>query len=205
MYFSYQLYSLHNQHLHIPQAWGRIIPKPKFSGVFEVPKDPLDGLALWSPQGRLEPGVESHCEMDLQSHRREVEEGANHAPVLALVHLLSILVRVQSIRHCHRCRHWFSISHVKLLQQVLCVLHLVHECIILVLLNLDAVEEGQLTHYRRLKLALYHILKSWHKSMTQATKNYIIHIYLYEEIVIDMPITLGFNAKPNATVCIPRI
>ena len=118
-----------------------------------------------SPRRCLEPGTETHNKVYVGPRHREVEEGANHALVLSLVHLLAILIGVQSGCRRHRRRHWLSISHIKLLQQVLYVLRLLHKHTILALFDLDAEKEGQLTHHQHLKLSLHHFLKSRHKSM----------------------------------------
>jgi hypothetical protein len=71
------------------------------SGVYR--EDPLDGLPMWSPRRRLKTSAQTHRKLDVQPRRRQVQEGANHALVLLLVHELSILVRIERCSRTHRC------------------------------------------------------------------------------------------------------
>jgi hypothetical protein len=66
----------------------------------------------------------------------QVQEGADHDPVLLLVHKLAVPISVQSRRDGHGRRMRIGLAHVKRLQAILGVFALVHKCPILCLLDL---------------------------------------------------------------------
>jgi hypothetical protein len=85
------------------KRWHRV-PKKKHMSVSKIPEDPLDGLLMWCPQRRLKTSAQTHRKLDVRPRRCEVQEGADHATVLLLVHRLSVLIHVQHCSHTHQCR-----------------------------------------------------------------------------------------------------
>jgi len=88
-----------------------------------------------------------------------LQEGADHAPVLLLVHRFSVLVRIQRRRGRHGGRQRLGVRHVELLEDVLRVLALVHEGAFLALLDLESGEEGEFSHHGHLELPAHGICK----------------------------------------------
>src|SRR5438105_15207503 len=56
---------------------------------------------MGSPRRRLKTSAQTHCKVYVRPRCRQVQEGADHAPVLLLVHRFSVLVRIQRRRGCH--------------------------------------------------------------------------------------------------------
>jgi hypothetical protein len=83
---------------------------------------------------------------------RQVQEGANHAPILLLVHKLIVLIIIQIHRGGHGHQKRLGLAHVKLLKDVLDVFSLVNKCIVLGLLDFQPKEEGELFNHAHLKL-----------------------------------------------------
>ena len=96
--------------------------------------------------------TEADPELNVRPGRRQVQEGAYHAPVLLLVHLLAIQVLIKHRRCADRSRLRRQATHVELPQQVLGVLGLMDECALGSLLDLQPEEELQLTHHAHLEL-----------------------------------------------------
>jgi hypothetical protein len=82
---------------------GHRVPKTKLRSVSKIPEDSLEGLKMWCSQRHLKMSVQTHRELNVQPRCCQVQEGANHAPVLLLVHKLSVLVRVYRCSRTHRC------------------------------------------------------------------------------------------------------
>ena len=118
----------------------------------KVPHNPLHRLAMGSPRRRLKTSAQTHCKVYVRPRRRQVQEGADHAPVLLLVHRISVLVRIQRRSGRHGSRQRLGICHVELLEDVLRVLALVYEGAFLALLDLESEEEGEFSHHGHLGL-----------------------------------------------------
>ena len=72
--------------------------------------------------------TEADPELNVRSGRRQVQERANHAPVLLLVHRLAIQVRIKRRRCADRSRLRRQVADVELPQQVSSVLGLMDKC-----------------------------------------------------------------------------
>ena len=107
--------------------------------------------------------AQTHNKLNVWPRHRQVEKGADHAPVLLLIHGFSVLVRIQDCRGTHRCRQQFGVVHAKLLDDVLGILALVHKRPIHLLLDLKTEEELQLTHHGHLKLSAHILCKLGNK------------------------------------------
>jgi hypothetical protein len=77
---------------------------------------------MWSPRRRLKTSTQTHRKLDVRPRRRQVQEGADHAPVLLLVHGLFVLVCVERCSRTHLCRQGLWVIHFELLEYVLRVL-----------------------------------------------------------------------------------
>ena len=98
-----------------------------------------------SARRSLEPRAETDRELDVGSGGRQVQERADHAPVLLLVHSNTFSVLIQRRRSTHRSRHGTEVPEVELLEHVLGVLGLVDEGAIPDLLDVQSEEELKLT------------------------------------------------------------
>ena len=67
----------------------------------------------------METSTQTHYEVYVLPHHRQVQERANHAPILLLVHGLVVLISFKCRRGGHGCRKRLGLAHVELLQDVL--------------------------------------------------------------------------------------
>ena len=58
-------------------------------GAFQIPKDMFHHLIVGGARRSLIPRAEADAELDIRSRRRQVQERADHAPVLLLIHRLA--------------------------------------------------------------------------------------------------------------------
>jgi hypothetical protein len=65
--------------------------------------------------GDLKARTQPHDELNIRSCRCEVQEGADHAPVVSLVNNLAILIWTQRRSGAHQSRHMLQLRHVELL------------------------------------------------------------------------------------------
>jgi hypothetical protein len=91
------------------------ILNPKLRGVFEILENPLNCHLMRRAWGSLKARAQLHGKLNIQSYRCEVQEGADHAPVLSLVHSLAIFIWTKRGCGAHRSRHWLEFRHVELL------------------------------------------------------------------------------------------
>ena len=84
----------------------------------------------------LIPCTEADTELNVRPRRRQVQEGADHALVLRLVHRLIVQVLFKRRRSDDWSRLRRQVTNVELLQQVLGVLGLINECALRSLLDL---------------------------------------------------------------------
>ena len=77
----------------------RRVPKTKFRGEFHIPEDAFHHLPVGGAGRSLIPRTEADAELDVRSRRRQVQERADHAPVLLLIHRLAVQVLIK----CRRC------------------------------------------------------------------------------------------------------
>ena len=103
--------------------------------------------------------TQTHDELYVRPHHCQVEEGADHAPVLLLVHGFSTLISIHHRSRTHQCQHQLGVAHRKLSHHVLRVLALVYERPVLVLLDLKPKEKLQLAHHGHLKLPAHILCK----------------------------------------------
>jgi hypothetical protein len=68
------------------------IPNLKLRSVFEVPEDSLNCCPMLRAWESLKACTQAHDKLNVRSCRCEVQEGANHAPVLPLVHSLTVFI-----------------------------------------------------------------------------------------------------------------
>jgi hypothetical protein len=108
-------------------------------------------------RGSLASSVQTHYKVYVWPRRRQVQVEANHAPVLLLVHGLAVLIGIQ--RRCggHGHQNRLGLTHIKLLQDILCVLSLMHKSLVLGLLDLQPMEEVELSPHDHLKLPTHSI------------------------------------------------
>jgi hypothetical protein len=118
------------------QRRRRGVPKAEVGSVTQVPKYALDRLPMRSPWRRLKTSAQTYRELDVWSHRRQVEEWPDHAPVLLLVNVFTFLIHIKSYSRTHRRRHGLAVLHLELPHNVLGVLSLVHKYSFLWLLDL---------------------------------------------------------------------
>jgi hypothetical protein len=86
--------------------WRRSkIPNPKLRNVFEIPENSLDCRPMWRAWGSLKARAQPHGKLNVRPCRCEVREGADHAPVLSLVHSLTIFIWTKWGREAHQSRH----------------------------------------------------------------------------------------------------
>lgn len=86
----------------------------------------------------------------------QVQEGANHAPIL-LVHGLTILIDIKSRHGGHGRRKRLGLAPIKLLQDAVSILALMHNGPVLDLLDLQPKKEVQLGYHAHLKLPAHSI------------------------------------------------
>ena len=80
----------------------RRVPKTKFRGEFQIPEDAFHHLPVGGARRSLIPRAEADAELDVRSRRRQVQERADHAPVLLLVHRLTVQVLIKHSRSADR-------------------------------------------------------------------------------------------------------
>jgi hypothetical protein len=68
------------------------IPNPKPRSVFEIPENSLNCHPMRRVWGRLKAHAQPHGELNVRPCHCEVQEGADHAPILSLVHSLAIFI-----------------------------------------------------------------------------------------------------------------
>jgi hypothetical protein len=118
--------------------WSRSkIPNPKLRSVFEVSEDSLNCHSMWKAWGSLKACTKIHVELNVRPYCREVQDEANHAPVLPLVHSPTVFIWIEQCCRAHRSWHGLELIHVELLHQVLCILALMYEGTLPFLLHLD--------------------------------------------------------------------
>jgi hypothetical protein len=86
-----------------------------------------------------------------------MQERANHALVLLLVHGFVILISVKCRRGGHGRRKRLALAHVELFQDILCILALIYKDPILSLLDLQPKKEIQLAYHAHLKFPAHKI------------------------------------------------
>jgi hypothetical protein len=113
------------------------ISNPKLRSMFEIPENLLNYHPIQRAWGSLKARVQPHDKLNVRPCRCEVQEGADHAPVLSLIHSLTIFIWTKRGSRAHQSGHWLELHHIELLHQVLRVLGLMHEGTLLRLLHLD--------------------------------------------------------------------
>src|SRR6185312_2656969 len=116
---------------HQNQRRIRRIPKTKFRGEFQIPEDAFHHLPVGSARRSLVARTKADAELDVRSRRHQVQERADHAPVLLLVHRLAVQVLIK-----RRSRLRRQVAHVELPQQVSSVLNLMDKSALRSLLDL---------------------------------------------------------------------
>jgi hypothetical protein len=91
------------------------IQNPKLRSVFEIPKNPLNCHPMQRAWGSLKARTQPHGELNAWLCRCEVQEGADHASVLSLVHSVAIFIWTKRGSGAHRSKHWLELCHVELL------------------------------------------------------------------------------------------
>jgi hypothetical protein len=81
------------------------ISNPKLRSVFEIPENSPNCRPMRRAWGRLKARTQPHGELNVRPCHCEVQEGADHAPVLSLVHSLAIFIWTKRGRGAHRSRH----------------------------------------------------------------------------------------------------
>jgi hypothetical protein len=122
--------------------------------------------------------AQTHRKLDVRPRRRQVQEGADHAPVLLLVHGLSVLIHVERCSHTHPCQQGLRVIHLERLEDVLRVLGLMYKGSLLRLLVLKPEKELQFSHHRHLELVSHILCKPRNQRVRRAAKDNIIHVYL---------------------------
>jgi hypothetical protein len=89
------------------------ISNPKLRSVFEIPENSLNCHPMWRS---LKARRKEHGELNVRPCHCEVQEGANHAPVLPLVNSLTIFIWSKRRSGAHRNRHMLKVCHVELLR-----------------------------------------------------------------------------------------
>jgi hypothetical protein len=120
----------------IQRRRGRIL-NLKLSSVFKIHENLLNCRSMQRAWGSLKACIQPHDKINVRPCRCEVQEGADHTPVLSLVHSLAIFIWTKRGRGAHRSRHWLELRHVELLYYVLRVFGLMHEGTLLRFLHLD--------------------------------------------------------------------
>ena len=105
-------------------------------GAFQIPKDMFHHLIVGGARRSLIPRAEADAELDVRSRRRQVQERADHAPVL-LIHRLAIQVLIKRRRCADRSRLRRQVTHVELPEQVSSVLGLMDKSALRSLLDLS--------------------------------------------------------------------
>jgi hypothetical protein len=91
------------------------IPNSKLECVFEIPKNPLNGRPMQRVWGSLKARTQTHNELNVWSCRREVQEGANHSPILPLVNSLTIFIWTKRRSSANQSRDGLELRHIELL------------------------------------------------------------------------------------------
>ena len=78
----------------------------------QVPEDAFHHLLVGGARRSLIPRTEADTELNVWPRRRQVQEGADHAPVLLLVHRLAVQVRIKCRRCADRSRLRRQVTHV---------------------------------------------------------------------------------------------
>jgi hypothetical protein len=123
----------------------------------QVPHNLFHNLSMRSVWGGLETSAHAHCKVYIWLHHSQVQEGANHAHVLLLVHGLDVLIGIKHRCGGHGHRRRLGLTHVELRQDILCILVLMHKGPVLGLLNLQPKKEGQLAHHAHIKFHTHKI------------------------------------------------
>ena len=79
-----------NRHQKSPPKPEKNPQNTKFRGEFQIPEDAFHHLPVGGARRSLIPRAEADAELNVWPRRRQVQEGADHAPVLCLVHRLAI-------------------------------------------------------------------------------------------------------------------
>src|SRR6185503_12943982 len=166
---------------HQNQRRIRRVPKIKFRGEFQIPEDVFHHLPVGGARRSLIPRTEADTKLNVRPGRRQVQERADHAPVLLLVHRLTVQVLIKRRRCADQSWLRRQVTHVELPQQVPRVLGLMDERALGSLLDLQPEEELQLTHHAHLELPGHLLRKLGDKSVRRATKDSIIHVYLNQK------------------------
>ena len=95
-----------NRHKKAYQNQRRIrrIPKTKFRGEFQIPEDVFHHLPVGGSRRSLVLRTKADAELNVRPRRRQVQEGADHDPVLLLVHHLAVQVLIKRRRSADRSR-----------------------------------------------------------------------------------------------------
>ena len=93
----------------------------------QVPHNSFHNLSMRCAWESIEARAQTHYKVYIQPHHNQVQEGGNHAPVLLLVHGLVVLISIKHCRSGHGRRKRLCLAHVDLLQDVLCILALMHK------------------------------------------------------------------------------
>ena len=105
--------------------------------------------------------AEADAELNVWPSHRQVQEGADHAPVLLLVHRIAVQVLIKRRQSVDRSRLRRQVTHVELPQQVSSVLVLMDKSALRNLLDLQPEEELQLTHHAHLEFPGHLLRKTW--------------------------------------------
>jgi hypothetical protein len=112
-----QSHNPQNQHRKSQQDQAKMTQNtnPKLKSVFEIPENLLNCHPMRRVWGSLKACTQHHSELNVRPCRCEVQKGADHAPVLSLVHSLVIFIWTKRHNGAHRSRHGLELCHVELL------------------------------------------------------------------------------------------
>jgi hypothetical protein len=89
-----------------------------------------------SAWGGLKTSAQTHRKVYIWARHSQVHEGANHAHVL-LIHELTVIISIKRRPSGYGRRKRLDLAHVELLQDVICMIALMHKGPILGLLDLQ--------------------------------------------------------------------
>jgi hypothetical protein len=92
----------------------RGVPHTKLRSEKHVPHNLLHSLSVRCEWECLETSVQTHCDVYVRPRRSQVQERANHAPLLLLVHGLVVLIGIKRRRGEHRRQKRLILTHVEL-------------------------------------------------------------------------------------------
>jgi hypothetical protein len=126
----------------------------------------------------LESCTHTHTKHDIRPRCTKVKQRSNHGAIYLSINRCAFQIKIKMIISAHGSPDGLCLVHAKLLEYVMCILHLANESSLFGLLDLKSKKECENPHHGHFKPICQDFVKLITKEFVSQTKYNIININL---------------------------